>query len=61
LLAIKQKTRQMHDPGKLHVNVSLRAPEAEIVRLDEVRRRRPLARPLAAPSRPPLAWYDRVE
>jgi hypothetical protein len=57
----KQKTRQMHDPGKPHVNLPLRAHEAEIVVLDEVRRRRPLARPPANPAHPRLAWYDRVE
>lgn len=61
----KQKTRQMHDPGKLHALSPLGMPrrghEADIVRLDEIRRSRPLARPALAPARPPLAWYDRIE
>jgi hypothetical protein len=52
----------MHDQAKPHAPHPPRGPhEAEIVRLDEVRRRRPLARPAVTAARPPLAWYDRVE
>ena len=65
LRLIKQKTRQMHDPGKPHAlspfGAIRRGHEAEIIRLDEVRRSRPLVRPAIAPARPPLAWYDRIE
>lgn len=55
----------MHDPGNPHAphphGAIRRSHEAEIVRLEDFRRGRPLARLTPASTRPPLAWYDRVE